>query len=707
MKYAAVYAGLCLLSLLLFAAGLWRMARLSLSRKAPPLNRLLVTFSLFLLPAVWLLRLSVGLYQIGRSGLDLSWFEALSDSLVHALQTFSMDEDYTAYILGGKEMLRSLFGPATAWAGVYGAYAAALNVLAPFAGGAILFDILTSVFPRLQLALQPRRRVKYVFSELNDRSLALAKSIRQEKDHRGTILFTDAYVDHDEEMGAERLASAKALGAICLSDDILNLGSRLGPNARFFLMDDSEEANLHTLSALTEAPYIGSKMLKNSEIYLFSQSDLAGELMKRTAEAFRAGVAEEDVPLLRVVPGQTNLIYGLLSRMPLYEPLVGTHQKELHLTVLGTGPVGTEMFLASTWCGQILDVALHIHLVSLESEGDFRSRIDAISPEILRSATPGDPILRIYPQGEELAQPYFHLHYTQTDLSGDGLRAYLLTPDETGFRPVDSDYFLSALGSDQRNLTAANVVRRNVGAARLTDRPEKKATLAYILYDRSLSYMVNGGSDSGNLRMYAFGSSEQVYSCRNVFMTSMESDAFALCQNYSKRDMAAFLKDEYGWRANMARALHLKYKRFSAGAVTGDPDPQAELARYKDRVTGPDRTLFNRLTWLEHRRWNAFIRSQGFTCPTGQQLQAYAYRDGNTHKCNGLRLHPCLVESDDGPMKPMDYENGCLKDPRQRCDCLDELSLHLYKLSGGARKEDLKLWDCPYMEQEDGTINLS
>ncbi|MGM9639989.1 MAG: hypothetical protein ACI3V3_01320, partial [Faecousia sp.] len=83
------------------------------------------------------------------------------------------------------------------------------------------------------------------------------------------------------------------------------------------------------------------------------------------------------------------------------------------------------------------------------------------------------------------------------------------------------------------------------------------------------------------------------------------------------------------------------------------------------------------------------------------------YRDGNTHKCNGLRLHPCLVESDDGPMKPMDYENGRLKDPRQRCDCLDELSLHLYKLSGGARKEDLKLWDCPYMEQEDGTINLS
>lgn len=59
-----------------------------------------------------------------------------------------MDEDYTSYLLSGKEMVRMLVGVASAWEMAYSAYASLLNFVAPIAGGAIILDILVNVFPQ-------------------------------------------------------------------------------------------------------------------------------------------------------------------------------------------------------------------------------------------------------------------------------------------------------------------------------------------------------------------------------------------------------------------------------------------------------------------------------------------------------------------------------------------------------------------------------
>lgn len=57
----------------------------------------------------------------------LTWLERVADSPLHALQTFSMDEDYTTYILSGKAMMEGIFGMGTAWAAVYGIFASVLT----------------------------------------------------------------------------------------------------------------------------------------------------------------------------------------------------------------------------------------------------------------------------------------------------------------------------------------------------------------------------------------------------------------------------------------------------------------------------------------------------------------------------------------------------------------------------------------------------
>ena len=103
---------------------------------------------------------------------------------------------------------------------------------------------------------------------------------------------------------------------------------------------------------------------------------------------------------------------------------------------------------------------------------------------------------------------------------------------------------------------------------------------------------------------------------------------------------------------------------YSAGLLRksepGQPADAMSLASDKltySHLIHTDTELSRRLTWLEHRRWNAFLRVQGFRAPPGlvsalcrleqhgmeavdeSKLGMYAYKNVPD------RLHPCLVES--------------------------------------------------------------
>lgn len=707
MDHSWMYLGLLALSVAFFVFGTVRTLRMFHTRKDAALNHLLLNFSVFLVAAVWCVRYAVGLYMtLETAGGGLNPVELVADSLLHTLQTFSMDEDYTIYILSGKQMLAAIFGTDTLWDEVYGLYASVLNFLAPIAGGAILFDILTGIFPKLKLLVSSRKRQVYVFSELNDEALALAESIYthgQEKKEKLTLIFTDAYADRDEESGAERLAAARAMGAVCLREDLLELRHTRGRAANYILIDLDEGQNFRTLSALTGERYVKAKMLEDSKIYLFSQNDLAGTLVKGTMEILKTQMPEDKLPMIRVVRSYTNLVYDLLDQVPLYTPLVGKPDNRLRLTILGSGCIGTEMFLAATWCSQLLDITPEIHVISQETEQAFRDKVDAISPEILRSARENDPVLRIYRDRAVCSKPYFRFRYTQADVTGQSLHRIMMQ-GETGQRPVESDYFVVALGSDETNLSVATILSRMVGQDSLTCREDRRTVIAYVLYDKSLGEMMNVQPRQGNLLLHAFGSLERTYSRENVFLTRMEGDAYTASQSYSRRDMESFLRDEYGWRANIARAIHRKYKRFSAGIreqdsidrkQTDGASHSAEEAFKRLLKREDSAKLVDRLTWLEHRRWCAFIRSQGFRCPTREQLEAYAFKNGNTHKNTTLKLHACLVECDEKGIREIPWDKKTL--PPGEYDLLDELAHWRYWFTGRNpdMRGDFKIWDRP------------
>lgn len=736
---------LCMLSVLLplvlIPLLIWRHKRKG-DAEPMSLSKKLLVLSGLLIGSIWCLRFAVGLFMIycpapGEGVLNP--LEEIFNSIAHTLQTFSMDEEYTAYILNGKQMIGIIAGFDTAWVWLYGLYASLLNFIAPIAGGAIIFEILASVFPRLRLwfAHLARWKEKFYFSELNERSLALARNIYETYEdhwHRPVIVFTDVYTDEDNENSAELLLGARAIGAICLRDDIQHIKKNRRGKRTFFLMDENESSNLQALTDLSGDA--NRRFLRCAEVYLFSQDDIYTQVEQQVAKRLEndPDFPPDEFPTIIPVQGYRNLITNLLVELPLYEPLIHKPRdkdgrRDLNVTIIGVGATGTAMFLSTYWMGQMLDCRLNINIVSQEDEDAFWGRVDYISPEIHATATPGDPILRYNLQGD-CTDPYCRVNYIKADVQSEAFYRELYGKKAS---LLNTDYFFVSLGSDARNLNIAEQLKRAVGQYHVRFENPPKTVITYVIYDPDLNETLNlaqmqhSCKQSADIYMRAVGSLLDVYSVRNVFDTAYRrrieevNNAYDMLRSREDREKKhkARARDDYKYWASRARGMHVNYKLFSLGMLTRSvfnsteeecrAETRAAYEQYKRLAKGEPqegdeqaREVFlreiHRLSWLEHRRWNAFTRVKGFRGTAG--YDHYFDEDGDKYKHMRLKLHPCLVECDEvGIRGKLDEHGRPIKDTtflitdKEELDLLDLLSYDLKEK--GYNGYDFKLYDYP------------
>lgn len=703
----------------------------------------MILLTICLLCSIWCLRFAVDFYAVLSDQTVLSWPEEVFNSLIHALQTFSMDEDYTSYIENGKNMLYSLLGGDSGWQTAYGIYASVLNVIAPVVGGAIILEILSSISPKIKLRLYYllRKREKYYFSELNDASLALAKSIHNNmssKSHKPVIIFTDAYVDEENESSSEMLLEARSIGAICVRDDLCHIAKSKHGLRTFFLIDKNSTSNLETLINLSN--HRNNNFLKKAEIYLFINDDayMQVERQVRNKLVDDYHFENDELPTLIPIQNYRNLISNLLVKIPLYEPLI--HKKknndgtmDLVVSILGLGPASIEMFLSTYWFGQILNCNLIINIISKESEEEFWNQIDYINPEIRHTTISGDPILRINRKGD-FALPYCTIHYTQCDVKSSALIHQLSVYSENNSL-LNTDYFFIAPGTDEENLSVANTVRKYIGQYHISLQEPKRTVIAYVIYNSELANNLNQTKKFSYTRnrtdiyMCAVGGIQEMYSVRNVFMTQYFESAQKIHLSYvaiqtpeqekkylseeGRGDRALAneqrMKDDYKYWANITRAMHIKYKMFSMGLLHASLfEAESEFdAQYRNSILQvyetyqkiakgeidfknendleKHMTLMHKMAWLEHRRWNAFMRVKGFQHTDNYDSYAVPGQIGS-YKQMELKLHPCLVECDQKGIRAEMHQDCSVDratvfnyDNRDDFDLLDDLSYDLYE----------------------------
>ena len=162
----------------------------------------------------------------------------------------------------------------------YAIYTSFLLAAAPILTVSMILSFFNGVVAFVKIFFSIKKKI-FVFSELNQESLSIAKSCKQEV-KKSLIIFTDVYKDN-AEYSAEMLESARALDAICVKRDILAVNYFINPQktwigkiiahheeCNFFIIGKNEDENIKFASSLFERYYKYS----NVKLYLFSECNI-------------------------------------------------------------------------------------------------------------------------------------------------------------------------------------------------------------------------------------------------------------------------------------------------------------------------------------------------------------------------------------------------------------------------------------------------
>lgn len=670
-------------------------------------------------------------------------FQLLGSSIMATIKSFGGMDDFTSYITGADAVFSAAVNPGEKLAGAFSVYALVIALFAPVTSVAFVVNVLTTLLPKLKLFINLRPR-KYYFSELNEGSLALAKSVSASfSGIRPLIVFTDVHMASGDERVNELMLEARTMGACCIRDDITHLPkSIVAADKKIFLIDKNEAENVHKLAELAGGRWVD--YLRKAEIYLFCADgvydNVRDGVLGTVAAKYNCEKNDEKMPAIIPVYVYRNLASRLLYDVPAYEGIVHKIKNgidvPLYFTIFGTGKIGTEMFLSAYRTCQMLGVKLHITVVSDEAEEDFRGRIDYINPDIMNTAVVAHPILAVNNNGETNA-PYFSFSYTRCNITGTNMNTLLDSPVAGSSAKIrDSHYFVVALGSDSCNIAIAEKLRQHIGEYHI-GRQNEKTVIAYAVYDNELCEMFNKNSHRGSfcnsvsdIFMHAFGNLAEEYSVSNILMRDNMSLMAEIQHRYNESGKAVhaeldrkrkrrvidkLLQDEYGFTSDLARTMHIKYKLFSAGLIdfsVFDCDGASEynrkyneaLAKYASADFVEDKNerlaMFHRLAWLEHRRWCADLRTRGFrNCG-----ECVIFGKTSSHKNPDLKLHSCLVECDMLGIRGAEYDDRCflLNDIQTEMVCTenyDMLDLVTYEARiTNPSRENFKKYD--YIEHE-------
>ena len=311
--------------------------------------------------------------------------------------------------------------------------------------------------------------------------------------------------------------------------------------------------------------------------------------------------------------------------------------------------------------------------------------------ETVRLILPEKSIVRCYEEGEGEAEnrPYCTIRYIQADVKNGG---FWDGKQEEDYSLLGADYYIVALGSDADNISVAEKLRCLVGKAHLErktfeDDTADHTVIAYAVFDSKIAEALNQQQlyscydiEKKDIYTYAFGSLDSVYSFDNVNMTQSRLLAEETGVRYQKVQGDSYLAahkkrsdgddENYKYWSNMAKVLFIKYKIFSLGWIKKSvfdgeevhkKETEAQFLRYK-RMALADGTNSASVTfdgeneipcfaeqkellaWLEHRRWCAYTRAEGYRY-TAEVIKNLDLK-GKSHKNMSLKLHPCLVEAE-------------------------------------------------------------
>lgn len=486
---------------------------------------------------------------------------ALFLSIIQTLQIFTIN-------VGADFILDTIGQAPEAVSTIYSCYMTLLFVSAPVLTVSSVALMFSNVATRLKYLLQYRRDV-FVFSALNEKSLLLAQSIRQ--NHKDAlILFTG--IHKDEEASADEMHKAcQGISALLFEQEITAVNySRHSGKARLTFLVLGENENENVLTALKLVQQFQNR--SQTDLFVLS-SGVEGELLLSHAGNERMRV--------RRINEVRSLVYRFLydEGVRLFEQAVpgqdGT--KKITAAIVGLGPYGTEMLKALTWFCQMTGYSVELH--AFDQDPAAEDKFAALCPELMSTMLNG---VHIPGEGEYTIQIHAGMEVSTRSFA----EAYMAIPAVS--------FVFVALGDDKENIVQAANIRM------LSERSGSKPIIKTILHNaeerEALSSVTNYRGQPyaiESINGFAAANFEEL-----MLGSDLEKIALERHLKWGKED--EFWNYEYNYRSSMASAIHSKVRILCGVPGADKPEDQRTIAE-RDGIEV-----------LEHRRWNTYMRSEGY-----------------------------------------------------------------------------------------------
>ena len=569
---------------------------------------------------------------------------ALAMSISHSIRMFVVDtgvSDITSYLTAGT--LGNLFYP-------YKILACLLYLLAPIFTLTVVLRYFSNFFERFRLIMKKQHNL-YVFSDLNLRSYEVALNLQRQSENNGRkIGIVFCHSNEKDGVNTDLEEKARELNAIFVQGEMLYL--RLNSKKRYiayFNISEYEDENvdntLRMIDAMTRnvAESSGGKVnQKNISIYCYSTSAEAEILLDSTEKGELRVVLIDEV---------RDAVYEHLYQHPLYThltPLDKEERKKISILIIGGGKTGKEFLKAAVWCGQMNEFDLEIHMIDIKGNL-IRKQLEEECPELIGS------------------RGNYNIHIHKGNIFSSKIEDYLDTVKNIS-------YCVAALGEDEDNIRAALWLRKYFYLAEYKNQPficayiqsVRRREAVWQLHEntregKNLYYNI---IPFGNRGIYFGGQSDAAFMAEYLGL-GVQAHYFRLTRESSEKDRKYAIQNYYqkqsNRRSSIANGIHISSKLWELGyGIMRVPRTREEYRLFKKCIMPVEfkaetEGRRERYYILEHERWMAYLRSEGWRLASKSGAGLNDIRACYSDYCDQfknqnylMKLHPALVPIEKG-----------------------------------------------------------
>ena len=619
----------------------------------------------------------------------LRWGRALLISVHHMMRSFILDGEFDIILrhtplAGGGAEGTSVVQIA------YRCWAAVLYVLAPALTFGLVLSLFADGFQRIRYAL-PGRKSIFLFSEVNEGSIALAKDIRSRMGRGAKLVFTDVYTENREK-DQEEMDELRRMHAIYLREDITLVSLRRKKKRRmeFFLIGSDETENVRQAAKLTAV----LREMPNKKVFCFASTpgseyildslDKGRPLHRQWASGtggLKEGWEKDDSYFrLRRIHIPRLLALWKIPRVGLYERwTMEDGEKVISVLLIGLGSHGLEMLRTLLWFGQMDGYRLEINIIDrtdrvMDGQPPLASRLAYEFPEIMRynhRQIEGDARYDIEIFGDMDIRSDAFEQLLALNGAGEGEEGVRRFEMARRLRRTSTVFVMT--GSDDENIESAVHLRMVFDRLRMKEyggaqRPDPY--IGAIVYDSQKARNVQmdtgresgaGTEEAGRLSSYDgksydidfFGDTMSLYHYDILYNRRQEQEAMRSHVAWANTDADASVKPAAGGQDGVVQEKVFKEKLdrwnsyeqyeyyrnstiaeiiFWQEANNAERHSEYDRSKAGSEHTGAENcecAVCARRRTAEHVRWNAYMRSIGYVY--GKQRDARA------------KTHPLLI----------------------------------------------------------------